>query len=543
MGDSAPAQKKNGETPGAENPSASWRRGSLVPCTVIAAVALSLALFVHVVAGDQFPVPWADECDFLWPSIAFAREGTLLSPVLNPERPILWMPPGYMVFTGTVFKVFGFSLGLARWISFVCVALGFVGLIGLAADLGRAGASEGVKIPENLGPLVGSLAAVLCACFFLGSPFVVAGNIGRMEAPILALAVAALVFLRVDRPYPATAVALAMPLVHPNGMLFVLAIAVWWMVSPRFGCRRRLPRSWEWLFLAIVAFLWLLYLVYALRYWSAFRHDMAYQFLRKKREIVTLEALLGWWSLVSAGLFVLCAAWGWRARDRRSIQFLVVAVPAWLVWRVGQEMWYEVFGSLALLLLSMALLRLATASLGHAFVKRLGALSPQSPLSASRWIPVGVTLALLTWHLKAERIPTPWDYPWNGRWFMMRIEPGGAYATPEDLAWVRGFLERLPMPDRALPTVEFCPRADSLLFADLEGRRIRISQPVFCQGSPDAFVIHMSHHRPIASWENAIYNDAFRRAGITRGRSRHLLRTRGRFEEWYGAVRPTLAAR
>ena len=76
-------------------------------------------ILLNNLAGYTFPIPWADEGIFLWQSISIQENNTLIAPQLNPTRPLLLMPPGYMIFTGVLFKLIGFSLNAARNISLV----------------------------------------------------------------------------------------------------------------------------------------------------------------------------------------------------------------------------------------------------------------------------------------------------------------------------------------------------------------------------------------------------------------------------------------
>src|SRR5258706_521821 len=82
-----------------------------------------VAMFArHLAVGVAFPIPWPDESLFLWPAIAFAKSTALFSPELNPHRDVFWMPPGYAIIIGTLFKITGASLVIARWFAFAYVA-------------------------------------------------------------------------------------------------------------------------------------------------------------------------------------------------------------------------------------------------------------------------------------------------------------------------------------------------------------------------------------------------------------------------------------
>ena len=74
-------------------------------------------VWVHQLAGLTFPIPWPDEGTFLWQALAFADGNTLFAPQVHPDRHIMWMPPGYMIVQGLIFKWASFSLEWARWLS------------------------------------------------------------------------------------------------------------------------------------------------------------------------------------------------------------------------------------------------------------------------------------------------------------------------------------------------------------------------------------------------------------------------------------------
>src|SRR5438477_10598474 len=57
----------------------------------------------HVV-GLRFPVPWPDEGSFLWQALAFRDRLSLRAPEVHPEREVMWMPPGFLVLEGLLFK-------------------------------------------------------------------------------------------------------------------------------------------------------------------------------------------------------------------------------------------------------------------------------------------------------------------------------------------------------------------------------------------------------------------------------------------------------
>jgi hypothetical protein len=84
-----------------------------------AALVGAAVVFMRMRLGFAFPVPWNDETAFLAQAFAFKETNSLFVWGLNAERDVMWMPPGYFLVMGTLFKLFGYSFGLARSISAV----------------------------------------------------------------------------------------------------------------------------------------------------------------------------------------------------------------------------------------------------------------------------------------------------------------------------------------------------------------------------------------------------------------------------------------
>ena len=111
---------------------------------------------------------------------------------------------------GLLGKIVPLSLVAARSFSLVCMVAAFILMIfALRASM-----------PS---PLV----AVLIGFYWLSDPFVVTGNIGRMEAPLLVLLLSGFLLLRKGHVWKALALFAAAPLIHPNGLFFTLACVLW----------------------------------------------------------------------------------------------------------------------------------------------------------------------------------------------------------------------------------------------------------------------------------------------------------------------------
>ncbi len=89
---------------------------------------LSLAavlIIQRTVFGFEYPIPWNDEVAFIAQAFSLSTENTLYVWGLNQEQVVMWMPPGYMIMLAGVYKLFGYSFELTRWISsvlyFICI--------------------------------------------------------------------------------------------------------------------------------------------------------------------------------------------------------------------------------------------------------------------------------------------------------------------------------------------------------------------------------------------------------------------------------------
>src|SRR4029079_6197252 len=87
------------------------------------------AIYFHLLAALTLPVPWGDEAYFVWQARAFERTNSFIAPELDPSRPVLLPPFVYAWTLGTLFKVLGYSLELARLYSLSMVLAGYACLV------------------------------------------------------------------------------------------------------------------------------------------------------------------------------------------------------------------------------------------------------------------------------------------------------------------------------------------------------------------------------------------------------------------------------
>src|SRR5690606_225365 len=182
------------------------------PLLVCVLLVVSAVLFIRTGLGFEFPIPWNDETAFIAQAYEFSRTGSFYVYGLNSERVVMWMPPGYMLLLAGVYKVFGYSFEISRWVS----CLLYLGAFGVAIAILRAAL---VGWRQVIG-----LALMLVA--FLSPYSLAISNIARMESLYaLIFFLSLLASLRGQYALGLALVALGAT-VHYNAVYFLLPYAV-----------------------------------------------------------------------------------------------------------------------------------------------------------------------------------------------------------------------------------------------------------------------------------------------------------------------------
>lgn len=454
--------------PGAAARKAGHRHPTVAGLGLILAAA-AVYIWLHNLAGLTFPIPWPDEASFLWPAIAVERSGSLLAPQLNPYRHVLWMPPGYMVWSGLVFRLFGFSLGFARTLSCAYVLMSFVLLVLLTSQLRLA-----------------SLWPTLCAAFLLSRHWVFAGNVARMESLVMMLACGGFLLLARRRLVLGGVLVGLTPLVHPNGLFLAAGATAMVLIEARRG--RLALRFTPAVAASLVGFvlLWLSYSVYVASHWTEFLHDLQFQAAFKGY----LDGLAGLVlakisrpsHVVAFGLTLVGLLSAYR-RDEGllALAWLGVAlgVANSFTWGFNYAVYDSLFFLVAMILGGEVLFSVATRFEG----------------APKRFAGIGVlVLALLCSHV-AGYVESPVNYPNRMTLYDLQIASRGKYITTEADRKIRRLLNAAG--DLSAPiTVRFYPAGDGLLFADLEGEEVRFLAPAFYRPDADLHIVHRSRLIP-----------------------------------------------
>lgn len=470
---------------------------------------IAVVVIVHVVinrqAGLSFPTPWPDEAHFLWQARAVSVNNTLFAPELNTARTITWMPPGYMLLTGLYFKIVGTSLESARFLSLLAIVLFFVLLVHFLSHYGHRW-----------------YALALSGLFFINARFIACGNIARMEALLLLVVVGAFLLIQRGRIFWGLTILGLSPLLHFNGFYFALSgMAYVWYLTPRLNWRALLNRRLLWAVLIISAG-WIGYGLLVLANWDSFVHDMIYQFSRKSERnvwqiISNGHYLVAFWIMVFGGIYA--------HRSRlRAFELLFLAVPGWLIWPIGHELWYEVIDHTGFLLVSL----LAAHFWLHLVLNR--------EIVKWKWMKILLVVffcaELLRWNYNGQRIENIFRYTEQAELVTMKVFPQVPYFTTEDRNRLSQLLTSLARDYRGL-TVEFQPDGDAFAFIELEKEGVQFVCPVFQRRNEDLLIVHMSRNLP--RWWS-FGKLALNSVGLITDLEKHAWYSRNETEMWFVAV-------
>ncbi len=299
-------------------------------------LAAGAILFVRLGLGFQFPVPWPDETGFLAQAFDLASSGSLFDPGLNPDRVVMWMPPGYMVLLAGVFRIAGYSFALARWTS-TLFCLGSLGIVGVLVW----------RLTDGWRRI---LLAWLTALAFVSPAMLVDSNVARMEMLLCCLVLLSLAAACAGRLYLAACVIAMAALVHFNAVYFAAPVVAGLCLQ---AASRQLtwPRRSDWLAIGAATLTLSAYGFLVAANWPGFQADMAFQFSAKAFFGHNDPAHPAWlvWAAVLAALPAILHPRGPAAMPALfGVAFLVMV-------HEGHEFWYDYGQPLGFLLILLAL--------------------------------------------------------------------------------------------------------------------------------------------------------------------------------------------
>lgn len=476
-----------------------WKRYLPIAFAVLTVATLLGGWQLHRCGGNALPLPWPDEAAFFWPAVHWAQDGSLMAPELNPDRHLMWMPPGMMVALGTLFKVLPIRLAVARWASWAMLATGYVCCMLWFRRL------KG-----------GFLCAVLLSGFFLNGTFTAVGNVARMDAWLWAMVAAGFLLLHSVRPgWPRrlgwTLLAIS-PLMHPNGVYFLAAAGIA-AAGCKLATRWKRPKAgkdiegtdqlaagrvWPWVLM--VAAIWIAYLAYAAVHGEAWLADMAMQFSRKGSRSPWLN-LLSWpvngclaWYL-AFGVYSLL-------RNPRHLWLVAWGGASLLAFVLGKEMWYRIFEQVGWLWMFVLGFQVALPWRGTAC--RIA----NTLTHAALFVWAGIYFMQQGYIESPKVYGHPQDYWWNP--YGMFLERDIPYVGNGDEARMKEKLDALAAEAGRPVRVAFQPTGDQLLFLDSFSPAAQPFCPLFTDEIPDYTIIHHSRFIGPKRWwqERSVPDDA-----------------------------------
>lgn len=226
-------------------------------------VICSVLLAQQLWYGKTFPIPWNDETAFISQAFELAHHGRLFVWGLNPDDTVMWMPPGYMVLLGLLYKLVGYDYTLTRMTSMLCYLVTYV----LLWRTARA----------HLSGWTYRLCIIATLLFHLSLKSLLSANIARMDAlMVLCIVLGTLQFIK-HRYALGLSIILASALIHYNAIYAMILPAA--VIAHSLRWRNSLIiRPHELLALVLSILALAIYAIYVSRHFDAYLHDMKFQF-------------------------------------------------------------------------------------------------------------------------------------------------------------------------------------------------------------------------------------------------------------------------
>jgi len=426
-------------------------------CFLLIALVIATSGWVHQRAGLSFPVPWDDEPIFTWPAQSVGESGQLQTDHLNPERTVFYHLPGYPVLMGLYFKAIPASLASARWFSWLMTVVAYLLLLAMV---------RGFKSRI--------LAEVAISLYFLSGLMIIAGNIARPEALVIALTLGGFWMLIRERPWSAASLLSLVCLVHPVGTFLIGFAALAYFRLHRLKIPRPAKSEYGWMALALVTGVAMV--TYWALHWSWVWNDLQvglnFMPLTWGERLASLKPMRQWVPAVIATALVGVT---WRMKPT----LFLLAMLGWIFWFLPvfrPEMWYEIYTALSYILATVVLIEIAACY------------SKEKYRTVAPLLVMGGVLFAAN---RQGQITDPRHYPDYLWWHHMRIRTAPAYILPSDVAAISKALEPLST-DSAGSFIEFDPSGDGLLFIDQLPSNLTSICPAFIKIQPAAIVFHLS---------------------------------------------------
>jgi len=300
---------------------------------------------------------------------------------------------------------------------------------------------------------------------------IIAGNMARPEALVIALALAGYWMLARNRPWSAVSLLTLVCLVHPVGAFFIGAAALAFLRL--HGLKIPHPRRSEWGWMAVALASGIAMIGFWATQWSWVWNDLqvglTFMPMTWGERLAHLRPIR---QLIPAVIATAMVGITWRMRPT----LFVMAVLGWVFWFLPvfrPEMWYEIYTTFSYVFTTVILIEIAAE---HA----KGKYRTAGPL-----LTMGVLLLAAN---RQGQITDPRHYPDYLWWHHMRIRTAPSYIDPADQTAVSQALQAVPEGGWVL----FHPGGDGLLFMDRLPTNWVSIYPSFVEIEPDARVFHLS---------------------------------------------------
>lgn len=417
-------------------------------------VFIILYIIFHFRAGFTFPIPWPDEAVFYYPANNFYLHNTLLSPEINPDRVLFWMPHGFMYVYGFLFSFFDNGLEAARTISMGFMILAFL----MYNYLIR-------KCHQEL--------IIIAGLVFISASCIIAGNVARMEALQLTVSLAGFVVLQTRRYVLSISILSLGLFIHPAGAIFLLGSLVY-MVIHRHAM---LIRKVDYFFLVLVFVVGSVYI-------NFLYNNIGYLILDFQAQIDTRSSssLLSKLLQIPISIYVLAgfsllfvAVIAYRHRTQKPGILLILGITLVFIRLVGRSFWYNCYSSFGILLIFISiytlLLKFLDSKISEPIYTRL--------ISC-------VLLLIVLFGLGIIKIPYSNKVKWQGM-YIGSSDYITTYQRDEIVKNLKAYIST----EKKIK-LYFVPEGDGVLFQNQLPANWKHFFPIFTESSPDYYIIHKS---------------------------------------------------
>jgi len=304
-----------------------------------------------------------------------------------------------------------------------------------------------------------------------------------MEALLISFAILGFILLNEQSQLIGLALLAATPLLHPNGVYFLAAGALWVLTSRR---SIRLAEA-EIVAFGVVILLWLSYGVYVFAHWDDFRSDMMFQ-LARKSELSRANTVL---TLRNLAFFIVYAVLILRQLIRgASNAVLFFGAACCVIMPIAPEMWYEIFSAIAFVIAAAA-----------AAEELLSYLPDNRVCLITAQLVAFLCVVLLGWSQDLLNRPSNYlraSLVWGCDF---KTSGPGAYIRPRERSIVLDAIGNV-VSSTTGRRVAFYPEGDALLFRPDRAESFVPFHPTFTNVKPDVAVFHFSKFL-IPCWDEA----------------------------------------